>query len=343
MKKQFVSLFLILFSIQVFAWTSPVTIPDVGSARLRVVGQNVQNYLSDFTASNSSCSNQAQFESKTNKIANAFLALQADVVAICEVERTQDILSYICNAMNTIYGQDVYTYVTDNLYGSQSSTGYMPLKAGYIYRKDKVKPYGSTSSPYKSGEYNARMRIQAFQELSTNEIFVLSVNHFKAKGGADQGESTRLENVSNLLTALGKVTTDPDILIMGDLNAYMGEQPIINLQNAGYEEQLVRFDANAYSYIYQGEPGILDHALANKTMADQITGAYAYHINTAGGYNYKYSDHDAILVGMKLGKNSGAGIDATEVTIPARKILRDGQLFIEIEGQLFTITGTKVQ
>lgn len=345
MKKYLISFFLVLCFAPMWAWNSPVTIPDVGNARLRIVGQNAENYLENIAASNSSCTTQAQFEAKTYKMANVFIALQADIVAICEVERNDQILGYIVNAMNDLSGGNVYTYITDGLYSHADAGEYQSLKSGFIYRKSAVTPYGSNITPYTSGaEYKARLRIQAFQENSTNEIFVLSMNHFKAKdSSADAGEGTRLQNVSQLLSKLESLNTDPDILIMGDLNAYMGEQPIENLENAGYEEQMLRFDPDAYTYIYHGSEGMLDHSMANATMAAQITGAYAYHINTAGGYNYRYSDHDAVLVGLRLGNNSGEGIDNIEATTTARKVLRNGQLFIELDGQIFTITGTKVQ
>lgn len=345
MKRTLFTVLLGTWSLCTFAWNSPVTIPDVGNARLHIVGQNAANYVSNLEASNSSCSTQQEFEDKTNKIANAFLALQADIVAICEVERNDEILGYIVDAMNTIYGEDVYTYITDRLYAHASSGDYQSLKSGYIYRSDKVTPQGSNTSPYRSGEYCARLRIQAFKENSTNEAFVLSMNHFKAKdSSSDAGEGTRMQNVSNLIYALGNITTDEDILIMGDLNSYMGEAPIEALEDEGYEEQLVRFDSEAYTYIYRGQEGILDHAMANSTMAGQITGARAYHINTAGGYYYKYSDHDAVLVGLNLGKQKmGEGLDDVSTTAPARKVLRNGQLYIEIDGQTFTITGIRIR
>lgn len=327
------------------AWNSPVPIPDLGNARLRVVGQNVENYLSNIDASNSSCHSQAQFEAKTNKIANAFLALQADIVAICEVQADDEILGYIVDAMNTIVGGNDYDYITDGIYVPEADAGeYQSLKAGFIFKVGTVQPVGNNTSPYRSGEYFRRMRVQAFKELATDEMFVLSMNHFKAKSsGADQGENTRIQNASTLITALQQITVDPDILIMGDLNAYMGETPINNLENAGFTEQLTRFDPAAYTYIYHGEEGILDHCMANASMAEQITGAYAYHINTAGGYNYEYSDHDAVLVGLRLGAQSGEGIEVIDATLPAHKILRDGQLFIVVEGQVFTITGTRIE
>lgn len=339
MKRIYPFIALIAISLSAFAWTSPVTIPDVGNARLRIVGQNMENYLTNFEASNSSCADQSEFDTKTNKMANAFIALQADIVVVCEAERNDQILGYLCNAMNTLSNTNVWTYITDGNYSYAEAGGYQAIKSGYIYRSDKVTPVGNSTSPYNSAEYKARMRIQLFKENATNEQFTLSVNHFKAKSsGGDQGESIRLENVSYLLSALSNITSDPDILIMGDLNAYTNEAPIQNLINAGYEEQLVRFDANAYTYIYKGVRGILDHAMANSTMASQITGAYAYHINNAGGYNYKYSDHDAVLVGLRLGETI-SGCETIDITIPARKILRDGKLYIELNGELYDILG----
>ena len=347
MKKIYQLIALLAISLSAFAWTSPVTIPDVGNARLRIVGQNMENYMTNFVASNSSCEDQTEFDAKTNKMANAFIALQADIVVVCEAERNDQILGYLCNAMNTISNTNVWTYITDGISWTTAAAGkYQAIKSGYIYRSDKVTPIGNSTSPYStydSYEYNARMRLQLFKENATNEQFTLSVNHFKAKSsGGDQGEGDRLDNVSHLLDALEDVTADPDILIMGDLNAYTNEQPIQNLVNAGYEEQLVRFDATAYTYIYKGQRGILDHAMANSTMASQITGASPYHINNAGGFNYKYSDHDAVLVGLRLGETI-SGCETIDITVPARKILRDGKLYIELNGELYDVLGHTVK
>lgn len=343
MKKSLFSFFLALITVQAFAWTSPVNIPDVGDARLRIVGQNAKNYLTDLTASNSSCATEEEFAIKTDKMANVFIALQADIVAICEVEENDYVLGYICDAMNTIYGANVYTFIKDGMQASQSG-GYMPLKSGYIYRKDKVTPSGNSSSPYTTWNYKPRMRIQAFKENATGELFTLSMNHFKAKdSSSDQAESVRIENANKLLTALKKINNDPDILVMGDLNATTEEEPVQLLVNAGYAELLARFDPNSYSYIYRGVKSLIDHTLANESMAAQITGAYTYHINTSGGASYKYSDHDAYVVGINLGDYSSKGIQNTEVHPAARKMLINGQLVIEINGQLYNVSGCRIQ
>lgn len=344
---------LLLVCLQVFAWNSPVDIPDVGQARLRVVAQNARNYMNDFTATNADVDNETDFQKKTNKMANAFLALEADIVAICEVQENDEILGFITSAMNTLSGTNVYTYVKDGMSGSQSSSGYMPVKSGYIYRSDKVATVGSNTSPYTTWNYKPRMRIQAFKELATDEVFVLSMNHFKAKDSSGEDtESVRLENATKLVNGLTWVTTDPDILIMGDLNATTDEEPIQHIINKGYAEQLVRFDENAYSYLYRNKEQLIDHVMANSTMASQIVGAYVYHINNGLSSStlenkYKYSDHDACLVGLCLGAN-GCELQAVEYPMSdgqrAIKTIENGRLVLTLpDGTTYNGTGIRIR
>ena len=349
------SVVLLLTSMQVFAWVSPIIIPDVGEARIRVVGQNARNYLSDLTASNADAKTDADFQKKTEKMANVFVALEADIVAMCEVQEDDQILGYITSAMNTILGSNVYTYVTDGMQGSKSSSGYMPVKSGYIYRSDKIATVGGSGSPYKSSIYKARMRIQMFKEITTDEVFVLSMNHFKAKEGTtpDPSEATRMTNATTLVNGLSWWDSDPDILIMGDLNAMTEEEPIQKIINAGYAEQLVRFDENAYSYVYHHtKEQLIDHVMANSTMASQITGAYVYHINNAPNISYSkynYSDHDACLVGLCLG-GKGCGGEGLDYSVGAggdgraKKTIENGRLVLTLpDGATYTVTGVRIR
>lgn len=344
------SVVLLLTSMQVFAWVSPIIIPDVGEARIRVVGQNARNYLSDLTASNADAKTEADFQKKTEKMANVFVALEADIIAMCEVQEDDQILGYITSAMNTILGKNVYTYVTDGMQGSKSSSGYMPVKSGYIYRSDKIATVGGNSSPYTTWNYKPRMRIQAFKELATDEKFVLSMNHFKAKTSGTDEE--RLANATTLVNGLTWITTDPDILIMGDLNATTEEEPIQKIINAGYAEQLVRFDENAYSYVYHNQEQLIDHVMANSTMAGQITGAYVYHINNDPIVSYKkynYSDHDACLVGLCLG-GKGCGGEGLDYSVGAggegraKKTIENGRLVLTLpDGTMYNVTGVRIR
>lgn len=108
-------------------------------------------------------------------------------------------------------------------------------------------------------------------------------------------------------------------MIVGDLNSYAQEDPITALKNAGYRNLLETMIGNraAYSYVFDGAAGYLDHALANIALAPQVKSASEWHINAdeprALDYNtefksanqvtsfyaadvYRSSDHDPLLV-----------------------------------------------
>ena len=76
----------------------------------------------------------------------------------------------------------------------------------------------------------------------------------------------------------------------------------------------------AYSYVFDGQNGYLDHALANASIAGQVAGAADWHINadepSVLDYDvsfkpeaqdrlyeadrYRTSDHDPVVVGLDL-------------------------------------------
>src|SRR6185503_15287197 len=122
----------------------------------------------------------------------------------------------------------------------------------------------------------------------------------------------------------------PDFLIVGDLNSYAREDTIDeilqgsdDLSGSGddwtnlIEEHIGTY---AYSYVFDGMSGYLDHALSHATLTGQVTGAAEWHINAdepsvldydtsfklAGQEAlweenaYRTSDHDPVLVGLEL-------------------------------------------
>ena len=336
MKKLFSILAIIAISVQLFAETTDY--PSLPSnTRLRVVGANVMNYLSDFNAQNSSCSNQAQFDAKTDKMATVFVGLQADIVALNEVQEDDDILDYLVDAMNDKIGSNVYDKVLDgSKYNNPASGQYGNIKSGYIFRCDKLTEGSPQSTNKNDKTFRYRMQVITFTENATKEKFVLSVNHFKAY---DEGAAQRQEQADRLITALNSYSGDKDILIVGDLNEETDKPAVTKLINAGYAEQLVKYDSKAYSYTHYGQRELIDHALANSTMASQITGAYVYHLTSA----VNYSDHDCYVIGLNLG---GTDIDevTADATVPQRKLVyRNGQILIQVEDTFFDMMGRKVE
>lgn len=323
----------------------PVALPDAGDGRLRVCGQNTLNYFVVNKDDNDKVTyTLEQLEAKTDKMVNSFLFINADIYAMCELEVRDSTLSYLTNAMNRKAGREVFAYVEDGLTPDYNYY----VKSGFIYRKDRVTPDGRNRQETTRTYYKNTMRAQAWKENATGEMFVLSMNHFKAKdSSSDQGAGTRMNNARDLVSFLNGTQPDPDLLVMGDLNCQVDEDPLQYLiTNANLEEQLLRFDSASYSYYYWGEQ-LIDHALANSTMAEQIKGAAVYHINTetGKGSNYWYSDHDPVIVTMNLGGGIASipGITQKEASNNATKSFQNGQVVIVCGGKRYNMMGVEIR
>ena len=122
------------------------------------------------------------------------------------------------------------------------------------------------------------------------------VNHLKSKGSdcndvgdPDTGDGAGNCNLTRTAAAEALVdwlATDPtgsgddDVLLIGDLNSYDKEDPIDALLAGGYTDLVHAFQGEfAYSYVFDGQIGYLDHALASEGLADEVTGATVWHIN----------------------------------------------------------------
>ena len=316
-------------------------VPNLGNPRIVVLANNLENYYINPNSGRGDYT-QAQIVAKTGKIVEMMLASNADIFAFCEVEAKPAVLQYLVQELNTAAGGNDFAAVTDGIDEDWDERYNNNIKSGFVYRVATVAPYGSDYAATNVTYYKNTMRIQAWTEKATGEKFTLSMNHFKAMSD-EASRSKRVDNANWLMAGLSNSSKvkDPDILIMGDLNAQMGEQCLTIIQNNGYVEQLLRFDEDAYSYIYYGSHELIDHAFANSTMAQQITAAAVWHTNTSQSYSQRYSDHDAVLVGLRLGEQL-SDIETIDVTVPAYKEIRNGQIIIIRGGEVYTITGQKL-
>ena len=271
----------------------------------------------------------------------------------------------MANALNKINPSAQYTYINDGtqVYGTYT-------KAGYLYKASKVKPLRQLQSNDTGVKH--RKKAQGFEVLATGEKFVYMINHFKAKSdkgsgdNADKGDGQGTYNGDRVREATAVVTFakscatyfgDEDVLIMGDLNAYSMEDPIRKFTDVGYVHLIKQFaEDEGYSYIYNGMVGCLDYALANEQMAEQVTGCKVFHINadeaSVFGYNgysyqnnmYRSSDHDPVVVGLKLGTNT----PTEEITTNENRIIYGSNDIIGIasaEGlsmSIYSLTGKAI-
>jgi predicted extracellular nuclease len=304
----------------VFYGNSRPLMPDVPEYHnIKVCSFNLEYYIESGFNPNFGPDNQQQADIQHNKIMKALTAIDADIYGLVEIQTGQAALAKIANALNAQAGTTSrYAYVND---GTATNGTY--TKAGFIYRTDRVVPVGSVKIN-NTGVWN-RKSTQGFKLLSNGEKFIFSLNHFKAKSGsgtggnADQGDgqgsynADRVTEVNSILTAIPSYVShfdDPDVLIMGDLNAYRQEDPLRLFYSNGFTNLLAD---TSYSYSYNGTVGCLDHALANSTMAQQVIGTTVFHINADEPSMFEYdksavqnnmyrcSDHDAVMVVMALG------------------------------------------
>lgn len=322
----------------------PVTPPSVNGT-LKVASANVLNFFvnldtnapgTDYRGANTA----QEFTRQRDKVIKNLVGSGADVFGIMELQNNgttpttavQDLVA----GLNAEPGSSgTYAFVDPAATGGSISTD--AITVGIIYKTDKVTPVGAPASLTTSAAFNLAGRrplAQTFRQNANNEVFTLVVNHFKSKGssaggagdadiadgqGASNGTRTRqAQDLAAWLATKPTGTTDTDYLIVGDLNAYAKEDPLTTLETAGYSNLL---PTTSYSYVFDGQVGSLDHALASSSLSMQVTGAAKWHINadeptvldynmenkTAGQqtslYNadqFRSSDHDPVLVGLNL-------------------------------------------
>jgi predicted extracellular nuclease len=325
--------------------------PDPVGGDLKVASFNVLNY---FTTLNSrGADNAEEFDRQEAKIVSAINSLDADVVGLIEIENNgygpDGAISTLVDALNEAAGAGTWAYIDPGL----DQLGDDQIAVGFIYKPGSVTPIGDaaalTTGAFEFGNPNnleaSRNRVplaQSFQQNGSGDTFTAVVNHFKSKGDSglndpnnpnfDQGDgqgfwnAVRTKAAAELAAWLETDPTgvgDPDYLILGDLNAYAMEDPIMALQAAGYTDlaNSLETQTDAASYVFFGEFGTLDYALSNQPLTAQVTGVDTWQINSREprvlDYNtefkspgqvvsffndqpYRSSDHDPVLVGLDL-------------------------------------------
>jgi predicted extracellular nuclease len=314
--------------------------PDAVGGDLRVAAFNVLNYFVTLDpAIGRGATSPAQFELQAGKIVPAILALDAEVVALMEIEDTDSTgyspgnadaaLADLVARLNAAEGSEDWAYVPlpDELYAVDRDV----IRNGIIYRSGSVQPVGdSVGLVDETVWHNAREPIAQTFAKDGDAVTMIS-NHFKSKGtatgatgdNADSGDGQALwngdrvrqaESLAAFAATLADQTGDPDILLMGDFNAYSREDPIVALEDAGYVDLGREFDPGRYSYVFDDLSGSLDHGLASASLAGKVTEAVHWNINAVESFAYQYtgdpdlyaadpfrsSDHDPLVVGIDL-------------------------------------------
>jgi predicted extracellular nuclease len=317
--------------------------PAVGG-NLRIASFNVLNYfngdgLGGGFPTSRGAESQFEFDRQEAKIVSALAALNGDVVGLMEIENDGEpnsALSELVAALNEATAPGTYSYVDTGVIGTDE------IKVALIYKTAAVAPVGdwkiitSAVDPRFDDTRSRPSLVQTFLHLGSGQTFTVVVNHLKSKGSACEGDpdtgdgsgncnGTRTSAAAALVDWLATDPTgsgDSDFLIIGDLNSYTFETPVTTLVAGGFTNLVRKYGGlTAYSYVFNGESGYLDHALGTKSLEAQVAGVRDWHINpdepTVLDYNvnfktanqintfydpgpYRASDHDPVLIGLQL-------------------------------------------
>jgi predicted extracellular nuclease len=326
--------------------------PVLAAGNVKVASANVLNFFTTFTnktdvfgRTNQSCTggvpgatiscrgadNVAEFVRQRDKIVKELKAMDADAVGLMEIQNNGDVaVGYLVDQLNLAIGSTTYAVVP-----KPPATGTDAIRVAMIYKPSKLTLVGGAMSD--SDAINNRPPMAATFKAANGAKFSMVVNHLKSKAGcpssgndADQGDGQGCFNAMRLSQAtrlmryfipqVVAASGDPDVIVVGDMNAHGFEDPINYLTANGMVNEIERFvrpRTAPYSYVFDAESGYLDHALATTALDSQVADVTEFHINAdeppAIDFNlgdtptdpyvdnvYRASDHDPVMISLNL-------------------------------------------
>ena len=317
--------------------------PDLDLGNVTVAAANVLNLFNGdglgegFPTSRGADSSE-EFERQFVKTVAAIAALDADIVGLVEIENDgydeNSTIAQLTDALNIELGEGTYAFVDGGGVIEDSDL----VAVGLLYKPAIVSLVGDVQINL-DNVFNRAPIAQTFALNSNGETITVIPNHFRAKScsgsstglNADQNDGQGCNNQFRLdqATALTAwietneaLSVQEDVVIIGDLNAYAKEDPIVAIEQSGYVNLIERFEGDdAYSFIFRGQAGYLDHVLASTSLAEKAVDATEWHNNVDEprvlDYNvegkseeqlvsffapdpYRSSDHDPVVASFNL-------------------------------------------
>lgn len=345
---------------------------------LRVATFNVLNYFTSVygngapnpTGQNRGALSPEELELQGDKIANAIVAINADIVGLMEVENNgfgdDSAVAHLVAKINNLIDdpKDYYAYVVgnegDQFVGSDAIANQVIFRANKVtldtYRLIEMPQQHAPATGKEDGKNYQRDAITpTFLINGTKEKITVSVNHLKSKGstcwedaapveeggqaGKDSDKQGSCENFRvSAAYHLGETLQGIDgyKLILGDLNSYGNEDPIMVLTNRDNapEDHVIKAardtfiggDASSgnplhgaegavidntygfinavkinhphsYSYSYNDEVGSLDYILISPELKSKFVDATDWNINAGESTLFQYADKNNCLNG----------------------------------------------
>lgn len=311
-----------LLATQPLEWREPAVSPVRAAPPdgLRLVSLNLNNYF--IRLGSRGAASEEELSRQRAKLVAALLSLDADLVALTELENEGDAsLEHLLAPLNEQLRPE-QRYV----WSRAIPPGGNMLRAGLIYRPGRVRALSEARFDL-PGPFTRPPLVQRFE--GRHGAFTLVVVHLKSKrcdgapvalGPEGCNTETRLEETTALARALGSLADAPPgsaTLLVGDFNSDSLEVPMLELRRAGWVDLLdAMADVDRYSYVFEGRASLLDHALATSGVAPALMSAGIWHVNadepSFRSYHlenppeqyhpdpFRCSDHDPIVLDLAL-------------------------------------------
>ncbi|WP_423855058.1 ExeM/NucH family extracellular endonuclease [Acinetobacter guillouiae] len=324
------------------------------SKQVRVAAFNVLNYDNSpliGVKPDRGANTETEFNRQHAKIVSAIKTIDADVYGLMEIANNGYGEKSAVNYLTKALGADWKYVIPPNM----DKLGTDVIAVAIIYNSKRVKAVGNPVVYDDLTQKNRVTMAQSFQAVTGGKTFTVVPNHLKSKGScpedktspeANQGDGqgcwnpTRVTAVQKLIQWIATNPTKaekPNYLLVGDMNSYAKEDPILAFEKANYKillnDEKVGQGKSAYSYVFgvasdatgNGGAGNLDHAIADANLYPMVKRTFAWHINadepTALDYNEEYkteeqitsfyapdafrsSDHDPVIVDLDLNESS---------------------------------------
>lgn len=346
--------------------TQRPTHPQLIKGDITVASFNVENYFTSPFGGRSNPLNQnrgaetlEEFERQKSKIVSALVALDADIVGLIEIENNgfddSSAIYDLVEALNSeLPKKKQYRIAKQKKLDGEGYVGTDAITNKIIYRKKaaKVKSIDVIKMPQQHVQLEDGSFKRAYQRDAFTATFkvkgakkpvIVSTNHFKSKGSTcwedEQGdqpndpdlqgscERFRVSAAYHLAETLGSMKGYK--IIMGDLNSYGLEDPMLVLTNRkeapkGYETHAARdtyiggdetdgkplhgengalikksygyidivesVKPHSYSYSFNDTVGTLDYVLVDKQLGKFVIDAQVWPINAVESTLFEYSD-----------------------------------------------------
>jgi len=296
-----------------FDSANPRPEPPARQGPHRIAAFNVENYF--LTLGERGADSHSELAAQQSALKAVAQGLDADILGLIEIENDPEAVDDLATRLSRAKAVELAHFKMDSPVGTDA------IRTALFWREEAVELLGG---PYIDDRRVHHRPIVAghFRFGDEGPGKIVAMVHYKAKVGCpDEGDVDRGQGCWNerrtrqsqalleFLAELQEESGSDRVLIMGDINSYGGEDPVVTLIEGGLQDLVAeKLSPDArYNYVFRGESGYLNTAIASTELAEDVSQLHFWHINADEPVFLQFqqdgpwrsSDHDPVIVDLK--------------------------------------------